>query len=113
MKKLYRVKFISGDKLYELFVKHVYQAEMYGFIVLEDFVFGENTSVVVDPSEEKLKDEFHDVTAAHVPMHAILRIDEVEKHGTGKISPLNDSGAKVAKFPSPIYTPKGGGEPAE
>ncbi len=112
MKKLYRVKFISGDKLYELFVKHVYQAEMYGFIVLEGFVFGENTIVVVDPSEEKLKNEFEGVTAAHIPMHAILRIDEVEKHGTGKISSLNDSG-NVTKFPSPIYTPKGGGESPE
>ena len=113
MKKLYRVKFISGDKLYEIFAKHVYQAEMYGFIVIEDFVFGENSTVVVDPSEEKLKSEFADVTAAHIPMHAILRIDEVEKHGTGKISSIGDSGNKVTKFPSPIYTPTGGGESAD
>ena len=31
---------------------------MYGFVVIEDIVFGKNTSLVVDPSEEKLKTEF-------------------------------------------------------
>lgn len=108
MKKLYRVKFISGDKLYELYVKHVYQAEMYGFIVLEEFVFGENSSVVVDPSEEKLKNEFEDVAATHIPMHAVLRIDEVEKEGVPKISSMS-TGDNVTQFPSstPIYTPTG------
>ena len=34
------------------------QSDMYGFIVIENIVFGENTSVVVDPTEEKLKTEF-------------------------------------------------------
>lgn len=113
MKKLYRIKFISGDKLYEIYAKHVYQADMYGFIIIEDIVFGENSTVVVDPSEEKLKNEFADVAAVHLPMHTILRIDEVEKHGTGKISSLSEGGGKVAKFPSPIYTPSGGSDSVE
>ena len=62
-----------------------------------------HTSVVVDPSHEKLKDEFADVTTTYIPMHNVLRIDEVKKQGTAKISELSD---KVTTFPNPIYTPK-------
>jgi hypothetical protein len=36
-------------------------------------------------------------------MHAIIRIDEVDKQGTSKISKL-ESG-NVTQFPVPIYTP--------
>jgi hypothetical protein len=36
-------------------------------------------------------------------MHNILRIDEVKKQGTAKISQLTGN---VTAFPSPIYTPK-------
>ena len=42
-------------------------------------------------------------------MHAVLRIDEVEKDGPGRISEATESeGGKVATFPLPIYTPRGG-----
>jgi hypothetical protein len=36
-------------------------------------------------------------------MHSVLRIDEVKKQGTSKITALSD---KVTAFPTPIYTPK-------
>jgi hypothetical protein len=57
----------------------------------------------LDPSHEKLKDEFADVTRTYVPMHSVLRIDEVKKQGTAKITTLSD---KVTSFPTPIYTPR-------
>ncbi|MBX2824358.1 MAG: DUF1820 family protein [Gammaproteobacteria bacterium] len=100
---LFRVRFISQDKIYEIYAREVYQGDMYGFIVIEDMVFGENSSLVVDPSEEKLKSEFDGVRQTIIPMHSVIRIDEVEKRGTAKIADIN---GKVAQFPSPIYTPK-------
>lgn len=100
---LYRVRFISQDKIYEVYVREVYQGDMYGFVVLEDFVFGENATLVVDPSEEKLKSEFEGVQQTIIPMHSVIRIDAVEKRGTAKIAEID---GKVAQFPSPIYTPK-------
>jgi hypothetical protein len=42
-------------------------------------------------------------------MHAVVRIDEVDKEGANKISTLSDD-AKVAYLPSPIYTPGGRGK---
>lgn len=101
---LYRVRFISQDKLYEVYARSVYQGDLYGFVILEDLVFGSNTTVVVDPSEEKLKSEFEGVSQTIIPMHSVIRIDAVEKRGTAKISELSGN---VAQFPSPIYTPKG------
>jgi hypothetical protein len=97
----YKVIFINQDKVYELYARAIYQSEMYGFIEVEDFLFGENTQVIVDPSEEKLKNEFSSVRRSYIPMHAIVRIDEVEKEGAGKIVDAKDSGAKVHAFPLP------------
>jgi hypothetical protein len=99
---LFRINFINQGKIYEVFARQVYQGELYGFVVLEELVFGERSAVVVDPSEERLKSEFEAVKRSYIPMHAIIRIDEVEKPGVAKISDLGDN---VAAFPSPIYTP--------
>lgn len=102
-KVLYRVRFISEDKVYEIYAREVYQGDLYGFVVIEDLVFDTNTTLVVDPGEEKLKSEFEGVTQTIIPMHSVIRIDEVEKRGTAKVAQLNGN---VAQFPSPIYTPK-------
>ena len=106
---LYRVRFMGQNKLYEIYAKDIYQGDLYGFVVLEGLIFGEHTTVVVDPVEEKLKSEFEGVVQTLVPMHAIIRIDEVEKEGVGKITELSGN---VAHFPSPVYTPRGGGDHA-
>ncbi len=102
---LYKVKFMGQNKLYELYAEDVYQGELYGFVVVEGLIFGEHTTVVVDPAEEKLKDEFEGVTQTLVPMHAVIRIDEVEKEGVGKVTEISGN---VTQFPSPVYTPRGG-----
>ena len=78
-------------------------ARVQGSHEIGDFVWDTHTSLVLDPSHEKLKSEFADVTHTYIPMHSVLRIDEVKKQGTAKISELSD---KVTAFPSPIYTPK-------
>ena len=73
-----------------------------GFIEIEKLLFGEKTSVVVDPTEENLKNEFNGVERTYIPMHSIIRIDEVKKQGTAKISDGNDKSENIMPFP--IYT---------
>jgi hypothetical protein len=99
---LYRVVFMSQGQVYEIYAREVGHGEMFGFIEVEQLVFGERTSIVVDPSEEKIKSEFENVKRTYLPMHSILRIDEVDKRGASKISKLEGN---VAQFPMPIYTP--------
>jgi hypothetical protein len=100
--KTYKITFINQGEIYELYAKQVYQPDLYGFVVIEEIVFGEKTSLVVDPSEERLKSEFDQVKRSYIPMHAVLRIDEVEKEGISKVKEVD---GKVAQFPSPVYTP--------
>jgi hypothetical protein len=38
-------------------------------------------------------------------MHSVIRIDEVDKEGTSKISKLE--GGNVSQFPIPMYSPDG------
>ncbi len=100
---LFRIQFISNGERYELYVRELCQGGLFGFVEIGDFVWDTHTSLVLDPSHEKLKSEFADVNRTYVPMHNVLRIDEVKKQGTAKITQLSD---KVTAFPSPIYTPK-------
>lgn len=106
--QIYRVSFVSQGEVYEIYARHVGQGGIFGFIEIEEILFGERSQVVVDPSEERLKSEFKGVHRFHVPMHAVLRIDEVDKQGISRISKGAGDGGEVRAFPSPIYTPQGG-----
>lgn len=99
---------MNQGQVYEIYARSVGQGQLFGFVEVEQIVFGERTTVVVDPSEEKLKSEFDTVRRTYIPLHAIVRIDEVEKQGASKISTLE--GGKVSQFPMPVYTPGGGSE---
>jgi len=101
-KKTYRITFHNQGKVYEIYARSVHQSGLFGFIEIEKMVFGEKSSVVVDPSEEKLKNEFEGVTRTYLPMHAVVRIDEVEKTGPSKIMDA-EGGGNVAPFP--VFTP--------
>ncbi|MBB5212074.1 DUF1820 family protein [Microbulbifer hydrolyticus] len=96
---IYKVIFHNQNQVFELYARAIYQSEMYGFIEVEEFVFGEKSQLVVDPSEEKLKTEFSSVKRSYIPMHSIVRIDEVEKEGVGKVHDVK--GDKIAQFPFP------------
>ena len=79
---------------------------MYAFVEVGDILFGERSKLVVDPSEEKLKAEFSGVKVTYIPLHAIIRIDEVEKEGKSKITPAD--GEKMGNgsaFPMPVKPP--------
>lgn len=97
-KAIYKVIFYNQNQVYEIYARSIYQSEMYGFIEVEEFLFGERSQMIVDPGEEKLKGEFTDVVRSYIPMQAIIRIDEVEKEGTVKVTDIK-SGDKVAQFP--------------
>lgn len=106
--EIYKITFLNKGEVYELFVKQVYQSDLYGFIEVEDYVFNERTQMVVDPSEEKLKAEFNGVKRSFIPLQAIIRIDEVDKSGVSKIS----KGDNVSLFPvSVVAAKKDQGEP--
>lgn len=113
-KRLYKILFANQGKVYEVYAKRVDQGNLYGFIEVKDLVFGKKTTVVVDPAEERLKSEFDGVSVTYIPLHAVIRIDEVEKRGAAKIIPLNGKAENVlpytGHFPSAESPPKKGGQ---
>ncbi len=102
-KTLYRVSFLSQGKVYEIYTRRVSDSGMVGFVQIEELVFGERSGVVVDPGEERVKTEFEGVQRSFLPMHSIIRIDEVAGQGVSKISKAE--GDNIARFPVPVYPP--------
>ena len=97
-KEIFRIQFYSQNKIYEIYATSFMESEVFGFIEIEDMLFNTKSQVVVDPSEEKLKAEFADVKRLYIPMHSIIRIDEVKKQGIPKIYAAGES--NVAAFPN-------------
>jgi hypothetical protein len=100
---IYKVVFHAQGRIYEVYAKKVGHGGLFGFVEVEDLIFGERSAVLVDPSEEKIKAEFEGVRRTYLPLHSVIRIDEVRKSGVSKVSAVE--GSNVTQFPFPVYTP--------
>ena len=106
-KKLYKVTFLSQGKALELYARHVGSSALWGFTEVGELVFEAGDGVVVDPTEERLRDEFKDTKMLHLPIQSIVRVEEVEKRGPLAIRDAQ-SGEKIMPFP--IAPPRSGGK---
>jgi len=101
---IYKIMFLNQGEMYEIYARQVYQSDLWGFLEVEEFVFGERSQMIVDPAEEKLKTEFASVKRSFIPLHAVVRIDEVEKEGACKVSEIKGTG-NITPFPYPNLVP--------
>jgi len=101
---IFRINFINQGEVYEVYARHVSQGGLFGFVEIEEIVFGERSKLLIDSSEERLKTEFEGVCRTYVPLHSVIRIDEVEKAGRGRIT---SGEGKLATFPMAIMPPGG------
>lgn len=99
--RIFRIAFHNNGKVYQLHAQQVAQADLYGFVEVRELLFGEHTSVVIDPAEERLKAEFAGVQRLLLPMHAVIRIEEVEKRGQNKILDIDAAISNITPFPPP------------
>lgn len=96
---MYKISFLNQGKVYELFARQVAGSELsYGFIEVSELVFESDDSVVIDPTEERMREEFADVEVLHVPMHSVIRVEQVKKRGTCVIRDSR-TGEKVTPLP--------------
>jgi hypothetical protein len=93
---LYRIQFINNGKNYQLYVREIVPSTLFGFIEIADFVFDSQSTLLVDPSTEKLKTEFSGVNRSYIPLYSVIRIDAVTEKGNARISEL---GGNVMSFP--------------
>jgi len=106
---IYKIIFLNQGEVYEMYARQVYQSDLWGFLEVEEFVFGERSQMIVDPAEEKLKSEFSSIKRSFIPLHAVVRIDEVEKEGACKITEVK-GGGNVTQFPFSGAVPKPKGD---
>jgi hypothetical protein len=100
---IFKILFVNQGKVYEVYARKVSHGSLFGFVEIEDLVFGERSSVVLDPGEERIKSEFAGVKRTYLPLQTVIRIDEVRQHGVSKITALE--GSNVAQFPMPLLPP--------
>jgi hypothetical protein len=101
---IYRVTFQQRGEIYEVYARGVGHGAMFGFVEIEGLVFGERSKIVIDSTEERLKTEFEGVVRTYVPIHAVIRIDQVDTPGSGRIT---SSDGTVATFPTMLVPPTG------
>jgi Uncharacterized protein conserved in bacteria len=99
---IFKILFVNQGKVYEIYARKVSHGHLFGFLEVEDLIFGERSSVVLDPTEERIKSEFEGVKRTYLPLHSVLRVDEVKKQGVSKITVLE--GGNIAQFPVPLYS---------
>lgn len=98
-KRLYKVVFLNNGKVYELYARGVASSGLWGFIEVSQLVFETTAGLVVDPTEEKMRQEFEHASVMHLPIQSVLRVEEVEKRGQCLIRDRK-SGEKVTPFPA-------------
>lgn len=100
---LYRVIFVQHDKVYEVYARFLTEESLMGFIEIEELIFHDTkSSLLVDPTEEKLRVEFKGVRRSYIPLHTILRIDEVMKEGSARVTSsdtLSEKRGNVSHLP--------------
>ena len=100
-KTLYKVTFLNAGRIYELYARKVVSGALWGFTEVSELVFDVHEGVVIDPTEERLRDEFTGTRVLHLPMQSIVRIEEVESKGQSVIRDAATGEKVVTPFPMP------------
>ena len=95
---LHNLVFLHSGTVHELYSEGVSTSGLWGFTEGTDLVFDTTDGLVVDPTEEKMRQEFEHASVLHLPIQSVLRVEEVEKRGQCLIRD-RESGEKVTPFP--------------
>lgn len=101
-KTLYKITFFNAGKIYELYAREVNSGALWGFTEISGLVFDHNEGLVVDPAEERLRDEFAHTKTLHLPMQSIVRIEEVDQKGQTTIRDATTGENVITPFPMPV-----------
>ena len=103
---IFKVLFVNQGKVYEIYARKVGHGSLFGFIEVEELVFGERSTVVVDPAEEKIKGRIQR-SKAHLPAPA-FGVAHRRGEEAGGQQDRGSGGLERGSIPGvPIYTPGG------
>ena len=98
---LYKITFLNAGKIYELYARQVASSALWGFTEVSDLVWDSGDNMVIDPTEERLRDEFGQTRRLHLPMQSVIRVEEVERKGQLAIRDSQTGDRIVTPFPMP------------
>lgn len=98
---LYKITFLNAGKIYELYARQVTSSSLWGFTEVSELVWDNGENVVIDPTEERLRDEFGNTRRLHLPMQSVIRVEEVERKGQLAIRDSQTGDRIVTPFPMP------------
>ena len=98
---LYKITFLNAGKIYELYARQVAASSLWGFTEVSELVWDSGDSVVIDPTEERLRDEFGQTRKLHLPMQSVIRVEEVDRKGQLAIRDSQTGDRIVTPFPVP------------
>ena len=76
--------------------------------VVEVNIWGGETKqfqVVVDPNKDSLKSKFGSAKQIYLPLHAVIRVDEVDREKVSRMHAGQKGSSEVRAFPVPLYPP--------
>ncbi len=77
-KTVFKVYFFHMDKVYTLFAKNVNASgELFNMCEISGIIFQRNKNLIV-PSEDEVRQEFANLKRLMIPLHHLIRIDELE-----------------------------------
>ena len=97
-KQIYKVVALLQGKVYELYARGVTSSGLFGFVEISDLLFDTGQQTVIDPAEERIREEFADTEVLHVPINSVLRVEQVKRRGQCVIRD-RESGEKVTPLP--------------
>lgn len=75
---MYRITFNHQGKFIQLHAKSIsHSPVLLGFLEAKDFIFPNASKIIVEPNEEKVKEEFSKISTTFIPVNMVSRIDMV------------------------------------
>lgn len=99
-KHIYKVVFSTQGKVYEIRAKKVSQGTLFGFVQIDGIVHEEQEpNILMEPLAERMRTEFNGVERTYIPLHNVIRIDEVETKEVIPDPMPAPRSSKIANFP--------------
>ncbi len=93
---------MNQGKVYEVYARKVGHGSLFGFVEIEELGVRRTRRRGGGPVGGAHQGRVRGVKRSFLPMHSVLRIDEVTKRGASKITQYEGN---VTPFPAPVYAP--------
>ena len=98
---VYRVRYRELDKINTMYVRYISEESLVGFLEADELILGNDAEISNDELTDEFCAEFKGVQRVYLPLHVILRIDEIDLGlHQSTADAKNLAKGNVSRFPS-------------